>query len=151
MIRLEDLLQEKKEEEIDKLKERYAKKEKTLLDRLSRAQERVEKEEADSTSTFIETGIAVLGALFGRTSAAKIGRAVNKGGKILKERGEMSRAQERVQKIQDDIQALSDELEDKIDQLFEKYDIERYEISEVKVKPRRTDIDVHSCALVWRI
>jgi len=150
MVRLEALLQEKKEEEIEKLKERYAKKEKTLLERLRRAQERVEKEAADSTSTFIETGIAVLGALFGRTSAAKIGRAVNKGGKILKERGEMSRAQERVQKIEDDIQALSDELEDKIDQLYEKYDIDKCTIKEIKVKPRRTDIDVHNCAIVWR-
>jgi len=151
MIRLEDLLQEKKEEEIEKLKERYAKKEKILFDRLSRAQERVEKESADSTSTLIETGIAVLGALLGRTSVAKIGRAVNKGGKILKERGDMSRAQERVQKIQDDIEALSDELEEKIDQLYEKYDIDRCTINEVKIKPRRTDIDVECCAIVWRI
>jgi hypothetical protein len=151
LVRLDDLLQDKKEEEIDKLKERYAKREKVLLDRLSRAQDRVEKEASDSTSTLIETGIAVLGALFGRASASKIGRAVNKGGKILKERGEMSRAQERVSSIQDDIEVLSDELEEKIDRLYEKYDIEQCVISEVKIKPRRTDIDVHSCALVWRV
>jgi hypothetical protein len=151
MVRLQDLLEEKKEEEIDKLKERYGKKEKTLLDRLRRAQERVEKEEADSTSTLIETGIAVLGALFGKTSATKIGHAVNKGGKILKERGEMSRAQERVAAIEEDIEILSDELEEKIDQLYEKYDIENYPPKEIKIKPRKTDIDVENCAVVWRV
>jgi hypothetical protein len=150
MIRFQDFLEEKKEEEIDKLKERYGKKEKTLFERLRRAQERVEKEEADSTSTLIETGIAVLGALFGKTSATKIGRAVNKGGKILKERGEMSRAQERVVAIKEDIEILSDELEGKIDQLYEKYNIENYSLKEIKIKPRKTDIDVENCAVVWR-
>jgi hypothetical protein len=151
VVRLDDLLQEKKEEEIEKLKERYAKKEKVLLDRLARAKERVEKEEADSTSSLIDAGISVLGALFGKTSVTKIGRAVNKGGKILKERGEMSRAQQRVAAVQDDIDALADELDEKIDLLSEKYNVDNCEIKELKIKPRKTDIDVESCAVVWRI
>jgi hypothetical protein len=151
VVRVDDLLQEKKEEEIEKLKERYAKKEKVLLNRLARARERVEKEESDSTNSLIEAGISVLGALFGKTSVTKIGRAVNKSGKILKERGEMSRAQERVAAVQDDLDALADELDEKIDLLSEKYNVENCEIQEFKVKPRKTDIDVESCALVWRI
>jgi hypothetical protein len=92
----------------------------------------------------------VLGALFGKASPAKIGRAVSKGGRILKERGEMSRAEERVVKVQDDIEALNDELEEKIDALNEKYDIGQYEVEGFKIKPRRTDIDVECCAIVWR-
>ena len=151
MVRLNDLLQEEKEEEIEKLKERYAKKERVLLDRLERAKARVEKEEADSTSSLIEAGISVLGALFGKTSATKIGRAVNKSGRILKERGEMSRAQARVAAVQDDLDMLADELDEKIDMLGEKYDIDRCEVTEFKIKPRKTDIDIESCALVWRI
>ncbi len=151
LVRLDDMLQEKKEEEIEKLKERYAKKEKVLLERLTRAQERVAKEEADSTSSLIEAGISVLGALFGKSSVTKIGRAVNKGGKILKERGEMSRAQARVAAIEEDIDLLADELEQKIDQLHEKYDVDRCEIEEVKIKPRKSDIDIENCAIVWRI
>jgi hypothetical protein len=150
IIRIDDFLQEKKEEEIEKLKERYAKKEKVLLDRLARARERVAKEEADSTNSLIEAGISVLGALFGKTSVTKIGRAVNKGGKILKERGEMSRAQERVVAVQDDIDALADELDEKIDLLSDKYNVDNCEIKELKIKPRKVDIDVESCALVWR-
>ena len=150
IVRVQDILQEKKEEAIEKLKTRYASKEKVLQDRLLRAQERVKKEAADSTSSMIEMGISVLGALFGKASPTKIGRAVSKGGRILKEHGEMSRAEERVVKIEDDINALNDELEDKIDNLNEKYDIERCEIETFKIKPRRTDIDVQICAIVWR-
>ncbi len=151
LVRLQDLLNEKKEIEIEKLQTRYDKKEKTLLDRLSRAKERVEKEEADSTSSMIETGIAVLGALFGRTSPTKIGRAFKKGTTILKERGDMSRAQERMVAIQDDIEALEYELEDKIDAINEKYNVDNCKIETFKIKPRKTDIDVELCAVVWRV
>ena len=150
MVRLQDLLEEQKEEAIDKLKERYARKEKTLLDRLARAKARVEKEEADSTNSIIEAGISVLGALFGKTSISKVGRAMNRGGRILKERGEMSRAQERVAAIEEDIDVLEEELENKIDILNEKFNVDNCEVSEFKIKPRKSDIDVESCAIVWR-
>ena len=151
LVRLKDMLDDKKELEIDKLQTRYGKKEKTLLDRLSRAKERVEKESSDSTTSMIETGIAVLGALFGKSSPTKIGRAVSKGSKILKERGEMSRAEERMTNIQEDIETLEYELEDTIDELDEKYNVDNCEIETFKIKPRKTDIDVELCAVVWRV
>ena len=151
MVRLQDSLKEKKESEIEKLQIRYAAKEKVLTDRLSRAKERVEKESSDSTSSMIETGIAVLGALFGKASPAKIGSALRKGSKVLKERGDMSRAEERLVSIEEDIEALEYELEDKIDALNEKFDIENYEVETFKIKPRKTDIDVELCAVAWRI
>jgi len=150
-VRLQDILNDKKESEIEKLQVRYSKKEKTLLDRLSRAKERVEKEAADSTSSMIETGIAVLGALFGKTSPTKIGRAFKKGSSILKERGDMSRAEERMAMVQEDIEALEYTLEDNIDALNEKYNVDNCEIEPFKVKPRKTDIDVELCAVVWRL
>ena len=151
IVRVQDALNDKKEQEIEKLQERYAKKEKTLTDRLSRAKERVEKESSDSTSSMIETGIAVLGALFGKASPTKIGSALRKGSKVLKERGDMSRAEERVAAVEDDIEALEYELEDKIDALNEKYTLEDTQIETFSIKPRKTDIDVELCAVVWRV
>jgi hypothetical protein len=151
LVRLQDSLNEKKEIEIEKLQVRYDKKEKTLLDRLSRAKERVEKEASDSTGSMIEAGIAVLGALFGRPSPTKIGRAVSKGSKILKERGEMSRAEERMVKIEEEIESLAYELEDKIDALNEKYSADNCEIETFSIKPRQSDVDIEICAVVWRV
>jgi len=150
-VRLKDILDNKKEIEIEKLKERYAKKEKTLTNRLARAKERVEKESSDSTSSMIDTGIAVLGALFGKASPAKIGSALRKGSRVLKERGDMSRAEERLAMAEDDIEALGYELEDKIDTLNEKYSVDNCEIETYIMKPRKSDIDVKSCAIVWRV
>ena len=150
-VRLQDMLNDKKEIEIEKLQIRYGKKEKVLTDRLSRAKERVEKETSDSTGSMIDAGIAVIGALFGRTSPTKIGRAFKKGSDILKERGDMSRAEERVVQIHEDIEAVEYELEDKIDELNEKYNADNCKIETFVIKPRRTDIDVENCALVWRV
>ncbi len=150
IVRLQDSLNDQKEVEIEKLQARYGQKEKTLVGRLSRAKDRVEKEASDSTGSMIEAGIAVLGALFGRKSPTSIGRAVSKGSKILKERGEMSRAEESMATIEEEIEGLEHELEDKIDALNEKYSADNCEIETFSIKPRKTDIDVEICAVVWR-
>ena len=151
LVRLQDILSDKKEIEIEKIQTRYGKKEKVLTNRLLRAKERVAKESSDSTSSMIAMGISVLGALFGKASPTKIGRAVSKGGRILKERGEMSRAEERVSQVNEELEALEYELEDKIDALNEKYNVDNCEVETFAIKPRKTDIDVENCALVWRV
>ena len=151
IVRLQDMLNDKKEINIEKLQTSYEKKEKVLIGRLSRAKERMEKESSDATSSMIDAGIAVIGALFGRTSSTKIGRVFRKGSNILKERDDMSRAEERVAQINEDIETLEYELEDKIDVLNEKYNVDNCEIEIFSIKPRKTDIDVENCALVWRV
>ena len=144
-VRLSDILSEEKEEAIEVLQERYAKKEKVLTDRLSRALEKLDKEEADTTGSFLKVGITVLGALFGK-SRASIGTA---GARVLKERDDVGRQQERVEKIKDDIEELEEELEDKIDDLVDEFNIDEVEIEEFSIKPRRADVQVNDIAVIW--
>ncbi|NPA59601.1 MAG: DUF87 domain-containing protein [Epsilonproteobacteria bacterium] len=151
LVRVQDVANEKKEEELEKLKARYEKRLDSLEDRLQKAQQRVEKEKSDSTSSMLEAGISILGALFGRTTPTKLGRAVSKSSKILKERGDLSRAEQKVADIQSDIEDLEYELEDKIDKLNEKYDIDNLEISEYFIKPKKTNIEIKDSAIVWRV
>jgi len=148
-VRLKDILDDKKEKEIDKLQERYEKKEKTLLKRVQRAQEKVEKEEADASKSLIDTGIAVLGALFGRTSTAKLGRAFSKGSRAYKERGDISRAQEQLEDLHEELELLAEELEEKVDDISEKYDVDSVDIQESAMKPKKSDISIDKLALVW--
>ena len=63
----------------------------------------------------------------------------------------MSRAEERMSEVEEDIETLEYELEDKIDELSQKYNIENYEVESFSIKPRRTDVDVELCAVVWRV
>ena len=155
IVRIEDALNDKKEQEIEEFKERYAKKEKQLQERLQRALARVEKEEADvssrTTDTVISAGMAILGALFGHKSTAKIGTTLSKGSRILKERGDVDRAQQRVDEARKRIDDLAYELEDEIDALEERYSIERCDIKTFAIKPRRSDINIDEIALIWRV
>jgi uncharacterized protein (DUF2267 family) len=154
-VRLQDILNEKKDIEIDKLKERYSRKEQTLQDRLNRALQRVEKEQSDvsskTTDTMISAGMAVLGALFGSRSTAKIGTTLSKGSRILKEKGDVDRANQRVQEAQEKLDDLLDELDEKIDRLDERYDIDSCNIENFTIKPRRSDIQIDEIAIVWRV
>ncbi len=145
-VRLNDLLNEKKEAAIEVLQERFAKKEKVLRDRLERAMERLDKEKADTSNSFLKAGLTVLGALFGK-SRASIGVASTR---ILKERGDVSRQKNRIEKIEDDIEELEEELEEKIDELADKYDIDNVDIEEFSIKPRKTDIQIEDIAVVWK-
>lgn len=150
-LRLQDLLAEQKEEALDELKEKYAKKEERLQSRLARAEEKVEKEQADANSSLVDVGISVLGALFGRKSVTSIGRAFSKGSRAYKERGQLSRAQEYVEEIREQIDDLEIELEEKIDELSEQYAIENHPIETFAIKPRKSDIEIEQIALVWRV
>ncbi len=144
-VRVSDRLNDSKEIAIDKLKERYSKKEKVLVDRLDRALVRLEKEQGDKNRSFMNAGITVLSALFGR-SRASVGRA---GTRIMKEQGDIGRAKSRVKKIEDNIDELEIELEEKIDSLSDDYDIDNIAIEEFSIKLRKTDIQVDQLAIVW--
>jgi len=153
-VRLQDYLNEKRDEAVEKLKERYAAKEQRLQERLARANERLEKEESDvsskTTDTVISVGMAVFGAFFGGgRSSSRIGSSLTKGSRILKEKEDVKRAERKIQEIQNDLQDLLDELEEKLDKLDENYAIENYDIESFSIKPRRSDIVVKEIALVW--
>ena len=148
--RVREALEEKKEEAIEVLRERYAKKEERILEQLRRARERVEKEKTDQTGTLISVGASILGALFGKPSASKIGTAVNRSGRILKDRGDISRAEARVEELEEKLQALEEELAEKIEELAEKYDPQEYPIDSFSLRPRKSDIEIEKIALVWR-
>ncbi len=150
-VRLKDILDEKREEAIEKLQRRYEKKEKILLKRLQRAQQRVEKEEADASKSMIDTGIAILGALFGRTSSAKLGQAFSKGSRAFKERKDIGRAQEALDQIHEELELLADELEEKIEELAQKYDVENIEIQDASIRPKKSDIEVDELLVAWII
>jgi len=153
-VKVQDRIRDLKEAEIEKLQERFDKKEKMIQRRYAKAQERLAKEEADvaskTTDSLINAGVAVLGALFGRRSVGRVGTALKSGKRVMKEREDVSRARAQVAEIEREFQELEAALNDKIERLDEKYDPENFPIDEIAVKPRRAEISVEACALVWK-
>ncbi len=150
-VRVEDILKDKLEDELDELKAKYDNKLSRLESQLQRAQQKVEKEKDDQTSSLIGAGISIISALFGRKSVTRIGTAVNRSGRVLKERSDISRAEARVEELNDRIEDLQQELEDKIEDLSDKYRLDNYPIDTIFIKPRKSAIDINEIAILWRV
>ena len=157
-VRVLDYLRQEKEEEIEKLKEKYTKKRNSIEKRLARAQERLQKEESDvsasTTNAMLSFGMTILDAFLGRSAikrstTAKAGSTLRNAGKVYREKDDVSRAQERVKEIEDELYDLEDNLSQEIDEIQEEYEIDNYEIQEFYIKPRRSDIHDVEIALLW--
>jgi len=151
VVKVEDILKDKFEDDLDDLKSKYEKRLDRLESQLQRAKMQVEKEKDDQTSSLIGAGISIISALFGRKSVTKIGTAVNRSGRVLKERSDISRAEARVEELEQKIEDLQLELEDKIEDLSQKYTLENYPIDTIFIKPRKSAIDIDEISILWRV
>lgn len=151
-------LREKRDAEIEKLRKKYAPKLATLSDQLRRADERVERERSDLSQhkmqAAISVGTSILGALLGRKAisvgnAQRIGSAARNAGRLGKENSDVSRAEENREVLQQRLDSLQAELESEVARLRSDLDPASVAIEQTSVKPRKTDIDVRTLALLW--
>ncbi|WP_456489113.1 ATP-binding protein [Caminibacter pacificus] len=153
--RVDGVLKDKKEAEIEKIEKKYKTKFERLQDKLQRLEIKLEKEKSDvsskTTDTLLDIGMGILGALFGRKSSAvtKGASALKKGGRIVKEKRDVEAVEMQIEEVKEDIKNLKEELEAEIEKIEEKYDPSNYEIEPVSIKPRRSDVSVEDIALLW--
>ncbi len=156
--RLADILREKREVEVDKVQERYGKKQRTLETRLDKAYARVDKEKGDVRAKGIDTalsiGMTIFGALFGRkglsvSTANRTVRSARGAGRILKEREDVGRAEDAVALVQENIDDLALEMQEKIAALADRFDPAQYTPTVINITPRHSDIYNLELRLVW--
>ncbi len=157
-IRLLALLRAKKEEETEKLRAKFAKKEAVLQRRLQRALSKLEKEQEElkeqTTSTLFNFGMTILDAFLGtkrtkRSTITKAGTTLKKAGKIYGEKNDVERAQKALEAVQEEIEALQESLEEAVLALDEQFDIDTVEIKEFFIKPKKSNITDVQLALLW--
>ena len=156
--RLADGLRQERDVQVEKLRKRYAPKLTRLQDQVARAQQRVEVEQSQykqkKVQTAISFGATVVGALFGRKlgSVGNVGRAataIRGAGSAAKERGDIARAGERLETLRARLADLEETVQGELDGLRGAVDAEALTVTEVKVAPRKSDLDVESLLLVW--
>jgi len=156
--RLQQVASEKRDRAVGKLRKRYATKATTLENRLLRANQAIEREQQQSSQkkmdTAISVGTAILGALLGRkrlssATAGRMGTAIRKAGSSRKEAGDVNRARQTAKKVRTDITALNDKLAAEITALETAYDAQSEELTEIRVRPKATDIHVSLIGLAW--
>ena len=156
--RLQQLLSEKRDQAIAKVRTRYASKTTTLENRLLRAEQKIESEEQLSTQRKLDTvvsfGTAILGAVLGRkrlssSTTSKVGTAMKRASAARKKSGDVNRARETAEKVRKDLAALNESLQADLDELEGSYDAQTEELDEIVIKPKAADIQVAVFGLLW--
>jgi hypothetical protein len=154
---LRQLLHERRDRELEKLRQRYAPKLARLEERIRGAQGRVEREqsqyEQQKVQTAVSIGATLLGALFGRKLAsAGVGRATTAArgvGRAARERGDVARAQEGVEDLERELAALEGELEQALAALRAEAEAAAPAVEEMALAPRKGDLALESLRLAW--
>jgi hypothetical protein len=151
-------LRERRDIEVEKLRARYAPKLRTLKDRIQRAEETLDKERSQhreqQINTAISLGATVLGALFGRksVSSGSIGRAAStarRAGRVGRERNDVARASERLERSAQKLEAMEREFEEAVEELGQRWAFSEDRLSELIVRPRKTDTSIDRLGLLW--
>jgi DNA repair exonuclease SbcCD ATPase subunit len=152
-MRLQHAAREKRDEEIDEINERYEKKFNTLEDRLRRYEAKLEQREADVAArkreTMVSVGESVLGMFMGRRSSRMASTALSKQRQAAKAKLKVEEAEEDVEALQEDIEELEAELQEEVAAIQERWEEALEMFEEVKVTPRRADIQIDLVALAW--
>ena len=157
-VRLAQSLREERDEAVEALRRKVAPKLATLQDRVARAEDKVQREQAQLSqqkmNTAVSVGAGILGALFGRkaVSVGTIGRAssaARSASRIGRESQDVARADESLEVVRQRLADLQAESESEIAALAASFEGEAVALREVSVTPRKSDIAVGQVALVW--
>ena len=154
-IRLAHVAHEQRDDEVEKLRDKYARKAATLEDRIRRAEQKIDKEREQAGRAKLQTavtlGTTLLGALFGRKrlTGSRIGTATRGIGRSFEQSQDVGRAeQDRDARVRE-LEELNRELEQEVAELGERYRREAEELETFALRPRRSDVDVRLVALAW--
>ena len=157
-IRLQTASREKRDETVEAIRQKFAAKRATLVDRLQRAEQRVQKEQSERGAQVIGTiasiGTAALGAFFGRkglsmSSASRVGTAVRGVGRMQKESGDVTRANESVESVRQALTDLDRQIETQAGALQGGFDAQAEPLETITIKPKASDVQVHEVGLLW--
>lgn len=152
-LRLSQAAREKRDEEVDKLNEKYEDKLDTLEDKRRRAEASLAKKQAVASAQkremAVTVGESVLGMLMGRRSTRSASRAMTKYRQSKSAGMDAKEAEANAEALQKEIEDVEKELKEQADAIARRWDEVLEKIDEVQVKPKKSDIRVDVAALAW--
>ncbi len=152
-IRLSQSGRERRDELLEKIRGRYAPRITALQERIRRAEQATEREQAQAQQqklqTAISVGTTILGALVGRRGYSGAATAARSAGRIMKEGQDVQRARENVQALQKQLEELEAQAGYDADLLRSSTDPLTEPLETLEVKPRKTDVSVRVLGLGW--
>jgi hypothetical protein len=157
-IRLAHMAHEERDRQVEKLRAKYAPKLASLQDQVRRAEQKVQREQEQSSSQVVQTaislGASVLGALFGRklassgnvTRAASTARAATR---AARERSDVAHAAQSLAALQQRLADLESQFEQDAQRVRDAYSPHAMSLEPMEIKPKKSDIAVDSVVLAW--
>jgi len=158
-IRLSQLAREQRDEQVEKLRQKYAPKIAALQERIRKAQVRVEKEKSQASqqtmNTMLSFGSSILSAMFGRklmssTNVTRAATSMRQAGKIARERKDIADAAEGLAVLEEQLADLNSLFEDETSNLEGSHSPEALVLEELAIQPKKSDISVAEVCLVWQ-
>lgn len=157
-IRLTQSLRELRDNEVEKLRNKYEKETKSFEEKIRKAQQKLENEnqqyDQKKIQTIVSIGSTILGALFGRktfsrTNANRVGSTISKASRAYQEKQDIAQVQEDIKNYNLKIEELNNKLEEEIKEISANYDPDNIKLDKAELKPRKSGIDVKEISLAW--
>lgn len=152
-MRLQQAAREQRDEEVDKLESKAAKEIDKLHARLRKEERELEEDEAELDSRrqqeWIGIGETILGAVFGSRSRRSLSRVSSNRRMTQRARLDIEESVEEIAELKEAIDELRRKVENEADEITVKWAQILDETSNVKLKPRRTDVNIDLVALAW--
>jgi hypothetical protein len=151
--RLAHLDREARDEELERIRKKYAPRLATLQERERKALQAVEKRAGMATQRTLDAAVRVgegiLGAFLGRkTSAARAGTAIRSAGRVLRQRQDVSQAEETVEAVRARIEEMEAEFAAELGRVKSGSD-DGEALEEIQVRPTLSGMSVRLAALLW--
>jgi hypothetical protein len=152
-IRLAEAAHERRDDQMDKLRDHYGKKFTQLRERIRKAEQTLDREQIEAQSAqasgAISIGSTLLSAIFGRKVGSRVVSSARSASSAAKQMSDVHRARENLNKYRDDLAKLEHEFEAKTAAVVREIEAAESELEEMQLKPRRTDVDIRLLALAW--
>jgi len=157
-VRLDQDFREKREEAVEALRKKYATKMDSLMTKIRRAEDAVERERTQAKQQQMQTAISFgstlltsfLGAkALGRSTLGRATTAARGASRYMKEQTDVQRSEESLAVLQSDMKVLEDELRRETALLSEKLSPLSETFQQYVVRPAKKDINVKAVVLVW--
>ena len=157
-VRLQQSGREQRDKGAESLRQKYAPKITTLQDRIRRAEQAKEKQQAESRSSQVQAAISVgasiLGAFLGRKtiSTSNIGRAttaIRGAGRAMKESQDVGQAEENVAALQQQLTDLEAQFKSESETLTAATDPLNEQLESIAIRPTKANIAVKLVTLAW--
>lgn len=156
-IRLSQAANEKRDQELAKLRSKYSVKIQELEDKIRLAGHRVEveveEEKQRKMDSAISIGATVVGAMMGRKvlTAVALGRATTAArsvSKLAKQKSDVGRAQENLDSLQERLDALNAMFQDEVRLLQANFSREEV-LETISIAPKKSNINLQAIGIAW--